>query len=73
MSVTARQLALLTAFGLPTEALPAWGIDAQLDVMRRDKKSVGGELRFVLPTRLGEVEVVEGVPEVVVREILAGR
>ncbi len=72
-SVTARQLALLTAFGLPTEALPAWGIDAQLDVMRRDKKSVDGALRFVLPSRLGEVEVVGGVPEATVREILAGR
>ena len=72
-SVTARQHALLTAFGLPTQPLPAWGIDAQLDVMRRDKTSVGGELRFVLPTRLGEVEVVEGVPEATVREILAGR
>ncbi len=71
--VAARQVALLAALGLPTQPLPAWGIEAQLDVMRRDKKSVGGELRFVLPTRLGEVEVVEGVPEATVREILGGR
>ena len=72
-SVTARQQKLLAAFGLPTEPLPEWDIDALLDVMRRDKKAVNGELRFVLPSRLGEVEVVEGVPEVTVRDILGGR
>jgi 3-dehydroquinate synthase len=72
-SVTARQRTLLAAFGLPTEPLPEWDIDALLDVMRRDKKAVNGELRFVLPSRLGEVEVVEGVPEATVRDILAGR
>ncbi len=72
-SVTARQQKLLAAFGLPTEPLPEWEIDALLDVMRRDKKAVNGALQFVLPSRLGEVEVVEGVPEATVRDILGGR
>jgi 3-dehydroquinate synthase len=29
--------------------------------MRLDKKTVGGNLRFVLPSRLGHVELVDGV------------
>jgi 3-dehydroquinate synthase len=39
--------------------------------MRRDKKSVAGRLRFVLPDRIGHVELVDGVPENVVREVLS--
>lgn len=69
--VTARQVELLAAFGLPTAPLPGWPIDAMIDVMRRDKKADAGKLRFVLPTRLGHVELVDGVPEVLVREVLA--
>jgi 3-dehydroquinate synthase len=38
--------------------------------MRRDKKSVGGRLRFILPTRLGHVALFDDVPEAQVREIL---
>lgn len=55
---TQRQIALLERFGLPT-ALPE-GIDpGELSaLMWRDKKVRDGEIRFVLPTRLGEVETV---------------
>jgi 3-dehydroquinate synthase len=68
----ARQDALLTRLGLPT-AIPAGVGDqtALLAVMARDKKSLGGRLRFVLPSRLGHVELVDGVPEPVVRQVLA--
>jgi 3-dehydroquinate synthetase len=38
--------------------------------MRADKKSRAGRLRFVLPTRIGHAETVEGVPEKLVRRIL---
>jgi 3-dehydroquinate synthase len=38
--------------------------------MRRDKKATAGQLRFVLPTKLGRVELVEQVPEERVREVL---
>jgi 3-dehydroquinate synthase len=68
--VTARQVKLLAALGLPTTANPAWPADELIAVMRRDKKAVAGSLRFVLPTRLGEVELVAGVSEEVVREVL---
>lgn len=69
--ITDRQAKLLTAFGLPVAAKPEWSADELIAVMRRDKKAAAGELRFVLPTRLGHVELVAGVPEAAVRAVLA--
>jgi 3-dehydroquinate synthase len=71
-TVTQRQIALLRAVGLPTE-LPvgAFDVEAALDRMRLDKKSVGGKLRFVLPSSIGHVELVDSVPEGAVRSLLA--
>ncbi len=66
----ARQLALLTALELPTQ-MPLLDADEVIAVMRRDKKAAEGRLRFVLPTRLGHVELVGGVPEAQVRDALA--
>ena len=40
--------------------------------MRSDKKSVAGRMRFVLPSRLGAVELVGDVPEREVVAIIAG-
>jgi 3-dehydroquinate synthase len=56
-----RQLALLAALGLPTE-VPNFPAADLIDLMQHDKKTVQGQLRFVLPTRLGHVELVSGVP-----------
>ena len=67
---TARQNHLLEAFGLPTAPLPGWPADALLAVMRRDKKNTAGRLRFVLPTRLGHVELVDDIPDPFVRAAL---
>jgi 3-dehydroquinate synthase len=39
--------------------------------MQRDKKALHGRLRFVLPTRIGHVELVSDVPEADVRAVLA--
>jgi 3-dehydroquinate synthase len=69
--LTRRQLDLLTAFALPVSPKAEWPIDDQLAVMRRDKKAAGGRLRFILPTRLGEVKLFDDVPEAQVREVLA--
>ena len=68
-----RQDRLLEALGLPTR-LPAGvsaAADALLALMARDKKALDGRLRFVLPSRLGHVELVDGVPAQMVREVLA--
>lgn len=68
--VTRRQRDLLQAFGLPVE-LPDVSHDDMLDVMRRDKKVEHGRLRFVLPTRLGHVELVGDVDAAEVRAALS--
>jgi 3-dehydroquinate synthase len=71
-SVTGRQLALLEAVGLPT-SLPEgllFSVEDILSRMRLDKKSVGGKLRFVLPTQIGEVKVMANINEDDVRAVL---
>lgn len=68
--VTQRQRRLLLALGLPTE-LPPLHPDEVLRTMRHDKKAAHGQLRFVLPTRLGHVELVGGVDEALVRQVCA--
>jgi 3-dehydroquinate synthase len=55
-----RQSTLLTALHLPTES-PQVDQDELIEAMYHDKKVERGELRFVLPTRIGHVEVVRGV------------
>src|SRR5262249_54826415 len=56
-------------FGLPIAPL-AWPAEELLSVMRSDKKNVAGRMRLVLPTRLGEVKLLDDVPEADVREVL---
>lgn len=70
--VTQRQVELLKALYLPIR-LPTgskWSNDEVISRMRLDKKSEAGKLRFVLPTRMGHVELVGGVDESLVRDVL---
>lgn len=67
--LTQRQVNLLQRFGLPTAA-KAWPADELLRAMRSDKKTRAGRLRFVLPKRIGQVELVDGVSEADVRRVL---
>lgn len=64
-SVTTRQVDLMKAIHLTTDLTETAAItpEAVLEKMRLDKKTVGSQLRFVLPTRLGHVEVVKDVPQ----------
>ena len=66
-AITRRQQDLLARFSLPI-APEAWSPGDLLAAMRSDKKAKAGRLRFVLPTRLGEVILVEDVPE---KDVLA--
>ena len=70
--IVARQEQLLRAFDLPVAVPtgPGFTSDALLATMARDKKTVGGRLRFVLPTRIGHVELVDGIDPAAVRAIL---
>jgi 3-dehydroquinate synthase len=68
--ITQRQIRLLSAFSLPVAPDKAWLIEQLLATMRKDKKAVGGRMRFILPTRLGEVALFDDVPEADVRAVL---
>jgi 3-dehydroquinate synthase len=70
-SVTQRQLKLLERFGLPVSPKSHWSQDELILSMYRDKKTQAGKLRFILPTKLGEVKLFDDVPESLVREVLS--
>jgi 3-dehydroquinate synthase len=71
--LTQRQIKLIQAFDLPIHPKPEWPADELLASMSRDKKAQAGRLRFILPTRLGEVRAFDDVPGEQVREVLAAR
>jgi 3-dehydroquinate synthase len=68
-----RQAKLLESLLLRTSPDAEFATDDLIAVMRRDKKAVGGKMRFILPTRLGAVELFDNVPEALVRDVLEGR
>ena len=69
--VTRRQHDLLHALGLPLD-VPDIAHELFIQSMAKDKKTVHGKLRFVLPTRMGRVELVSDVDLQLVREALVG-
>ena len=64
----ARLTALLRKAGLPIVG-PALGADRYLELMRVDKKSEGGEIKFVVIERPGRAGV-RAAPEAIVREVI---
>ena len=70
--LTERQRSLLTGLHLPTHLPEGISLDPHevIERMRLDKKAAAGQLRFVLPTRLGHVEVFRDVPESDVEQTL---
>jgi 3-dehydroquinate synthase len=71
-AIVIRQDRLLDRLQLPrsTGGLAPLVPEKLLEVMGRDKKAEGGKLRFVLPSRLGEVELVDRIDPSLVRQIL---
>ncbi|TWT56695.1 3-dehydroquinate synthase [Thalassoglobus neptunius] len=69
---TEKQVRLLESLDLPTNLSSPESIKMSdvLDRMRLDKKTVGGRLRFILPTRIGHVELIDDVDEAHVIETL---
>ncbi len=67
--ITERQIRLLQSCDLPT-APKNWPIDDLIATMKTDKKAIAGRMRFILPTKLGEVALFDDIPEEQVREVL---
>jgi 3-dehydroquinate synthase len=57
-----RQTRLLVQSNLPIK-FPEANVPGMLEIMRRDKKVEYGKLRFVLPTKIGHVELVGNIDE----------
>ena len=60
---TARQRELLLQLNLPIDLPQDIEREPLVDAMKRDKKTEHGKIRFILPTRIGHVELVDGVDD----------
>ncbi len=68
---TARRIeALLHAIDLPTRVPAQMSTEAVLSAMQMDKKRIGSRLRFVLPRELGDVVIVDDIPQSVVAAVI---
>ncbi len=67
--ITLRLSRLLERFGLPI-AISGLDPDRLLESMGRDKKNRGGQIRFVLPRALGQVELTDAATPDDVRPVL---
>lgn len=71
MSPSDRLIGLLRELRLPLQPESHWSAADLLRVMKRDKKTARGKLRFLLPVELGSVQLVE-VEEGEVAAVLLG-
>ena len=61
---------LISAFDLPLEAPANMSFEQFLSHMKRDKKNMGGLLRFIVPTAIGQSEIRDDVTEEMLQQIL---
>ena len=61
---------LIDSYGLPSEMPADIDADSLLSSMQLDKKAVAGELKFILPEKIGSVRIHKGITEKVIRDIL---
>jgi 3-dehydroquinate synthase len=61
---------LIKAFDLPLIAPKTMGLDDFVRHMRRDKKNIGGKLRFIVPTAIGQSEIRDDVTIEMLQQIL---
>lgn len=71
--VKERLVRLLTAFGLPVQRQMDIAAEDILQGMALDKKIVDGQLVFILPTRIGEAQIVSGVSPSAIKALLEGQ
>ncbi|MEB3225094.1 MAG: 3-dehydroquinate synthase [Synechococcus sp.] len=68
---TQRQDMLIKKAGLPTECPSHLAIEAILDTLQSDKKVKSGKVRFILPTKIGEVMITDQVTAELITEVLS--
>ncbi|WP_312108599.1 3-dehydroquinate synthase [Brevibacillus reuszeri] len=61
---------ILRLYHLPTSWPGELAPEAVLDVMKRDKKTIGGKLNLVLPSAIGQVEVVKDIDEQLILDVM---
>ncbi|MGF1680986.1 3-dehydroquinate synthase [Photobacterium minamisatsumaniensis] len=61
---------LLKRANLPVKGPEGMTFECYMKHMMRDKKVLSGQLRLVLPTGVGQAEVVAGVPETVLQRVI---
>lgn len=61
---------LIKAFDLPLEAPKLMSCDDFIRHMRRDKKNIGGKLRFIVPTAIGKSEMRDDITQEILQQIL---
>ncbi|HEX7057629.1 MAG TPA: 3-dehydroquinate synthase [Bacilli bacterium] len=62
---------VLQRFGLPTALSPHYQIEAIMSAMMHDKKFKEGVITFIVPVRIGEVEINKHISAQTIREIVA--
>ncbi|CAD6365600.1 3-dehydroquinate synthase [Shewanella putrefaciens] len=69
-SIVCRIVQLLQAFDLPVSAPESMDFDSFIQHMRRDKKVLGGQIRLVLPTGIGQADVFSQVTESTLEQVI---
>jgi 3-dehydroquinate synthase len=61
---------LIDSYCLPSEMPSKIDVNSLLASMQLDKKTVAGELKFILPERIGKVRIQKGIKGKIIRETL---
>lgn len=64
-----QQMELVSSLGLPT-TFDNLKIDNMIAKTKQDKKVQDGQVRYILPNRIGEVEIISGIAEDLIAEVL---
>ena len=68
----ARIKKLIESYDLPSEMPAGTDFHGLLETMKLDKKAASGDLKFILPERIGAVKIQSGVSPEAIREVLQG-
>ncbi|MEW6002009.1 MAG: 3-dehydroquinate synthase [Nitrospirota bacterium] len=67
---TLKIMGLVDSYDLPSELPEDIDIDNILSSIEIDKKAVAGELKFILPERIGSVRIYKGVSNKIIKQLL---